>query len=111
MATLDTFSGQTALVCGASQGIGLAVSKILAEKGARLIGVARNLDRLKFSFNQLPNPAVHKCFSVDFSDINSVKIFIEQIISLNSSILINNSGGPLPNKAVSANHNDYLQLL
>jgi NAD(P)-dependent dehydrogenase (short-subunit alcohol dehydrogenase family) len=59
----ETFSGQTAIVCGASQGIGLAVSRILAEKGARVIGVARNLERLKFAFSQLPNPAVHKCFS------------------------------------------------
>jgi 3-oxoacyl-[acyl-carrier protein] reductase len=105
----ETFSGQTAIVCGASQGIGFAVAKILAEKGARVIGVARNLDRLKFAFAQFPNPAVHKCFSVDFADLVSVKKFLEQVISLNSLILVNNSGGPLPNKALSANHNDHLQ--
>jgi 3-oxoacyl-[acyl-carrier protein] reductase len=105
----ETFSGQTAIVCGASQGIGLAVSRILAEKGARVIGVARNLERLKFAFSQLPNPAVHKCFSVDFANINSVKRLNEQIISLNLSILVNNSGGPQPNKALSAYLDEYLQ--
>jgi 3-oxoacyl-[acyl-carrier protein] reductase len=109
MATLDTFSGQTALVCGASQGIGLAVSKFLAEKGARVIGVARNLERLKFSFADFPNPAVHKCFSADFADINSVKHLIEQVISLHVSILVNNSGGPTPNKALSATLEQYHQ--
>ena len=39
-------AGQTAVIVGASSGIGLASARALAARGARVIGVARNRDRL-----------------------------------------------------------------
>ncbi|MFL2499147.1 MAG: SDR family NAD(P)-dependent oxidoreductase, partial [Candidatus Thalassarchaeum sp.] len=45
----DSLEGQTALVCGASKGIGRACALMLARAGARVIACARsqrNLDSL-----------------------------------------------------------------
>ena len=39
--------GKTALVTGASQGIGEAIAKLLAKQGARVVLAARNEEKLK----------------------------------------------------------------
>ena len=43
-----SLEGKQALVCGASQGIGLATAKELAGLGARVTLLARNEERLVF---------------------------------------------------------------
>ena len=46
-------TNKTALVCGASQGLGLAVGKELALLGATVILLARNENKLKDALKQL----------------------------------------------------------
>ncbi|KAL8866091.1 MAG: hypothetical protein Q9174_006498 [Haloplaca sp. 1 TL-2023] len=39
--------GQTVIVTGASQGMGRSVARLLAQKGANVVLVARNIERLE----------------------------------------------------------------
>jgi len=42
-----TLTGKTALVAGASRGIGLAIAQGLADAGAHVVLAARSLDKLE----------------------------------------------------------------
>jgi len=48
-----SLKGKKALVCGSSQGIGLAVAQELASLGAQCVLLARNEDRLKAALQTL----------------------------------------------------------
>ncbi|MBX2993696.1 MAG: SDR family oxidoreductase [Bdellovibrionaceae bacterium] len=86
--------GHKALVCGASQGIGEATALLLAERGAQVVLLARNVDRLHELCARLPGKG-HEVLTADLADLESLKIHvIPKISKMGISILINNSGGP-----------------
>ena len=87
-------SGKHALVCGASQGIGLAAAQQLAGLGARVTLLARNLDRLNEALSSLPGEG-HAVAVADFQRPDEVKRVAKDIVEAHDvHILINNSGGP-----------------
>lgn len=92
-----SLSGKNAVVCGSSQGIGLAVAKELAALGATCILFARNGPALQQAVNGL-NTAYHQhhtFHAVDFTDVEKTTALINEIVSQTTvHILINNSGGP-----------------
>ena len=49
-------SGRTALVCGASSGLGLASAEALAEEGANVVLFARRTDQLEEFVKALARP-------------------------------------------------------
>jgi 3-oxoacyl-[acyl-carrier protein] reductase len=53
MSTLISLSGQSILITGAGQGIGLALSKLAIELGASVGGVDVNADNLRTAAAQL----------------------------------------------------------
>lgn len=86
--------GKRALVCGASQGIGEATAKLLAARGAQVVLLARNADRLQKLAAELPGSG-HRFVTADLSDLAHLqKEVVPEIEKFECDILVNNSGGP-----------------
>lgn len=104
-------SGKTALVCGASQGIGAAIAKGLAEQGATLVLLARSKDKLEALKAELPNSNKHHIIVRDVSDRNSLKEAVEKQIEEHGpiQILVNNTGGPKPGLITEAREEEFLE--
>ena len=95
MSTPLNFSGKTALIMGASRGIGLATAELFSELGATVVLVARSTESLK----KVTQKIVQKggtafAFSCDVSKYSSVNAAVEYCISQTGQIdfLINNAG-------------------
>lgn len=79
-------SPRTAVVTGASSGIGEATAYRLAEEGFELVLGARRLDRLR----EVAAKCGAKAYELDVTDKSSIRAFCERIESCN--VLINNAG-------------------
>ena len=102
---------KTALVCGSSQGIGLAIAKELAKAGTNIILLARNSEKLESIIKILSSNSTqkHTFYTADFSDNSEVKNTVEMITSQHHiDILVNNTGGPPAGKAHEADIDAYL---
>lgn len=92
-----SIAGKFAVICGSTQGIGLAAAKELAALGAHCILIARNEGALVAAVSELSKAKdqQHHYAIADFSDPQQVKKAIEGIVSdTKVEILVNNSGGP-----------------
>jgi 3-oxoacyl-[acyl-carrier protein] reductase len=91
-------TGKRAMVCGSTQGIGLASAKALAELGAEIILVARNEEGLKKVLPDLDNSKGqnHDFICADFDNHPQLSIAIAAYMHKSKPvhILVNNSGGP-----------------
>lgn len=100
-------SGKNALVCGSTQGIGLAAAQELALLGANVTLLARNREKLDLALLGLDTNKnqTHSILLADFSDNNQVK----SIVATNNEfhILINNTGGPPGGKAIEADLEEF----
>jgi len=82
--------GKTAVVTGASSGIGAATAQALAQAGYQLWLGARRLDRLR----EVAEPLGATALSLDVTDAQSVAAFTQQLPSV-VHLLVNNAGGAL----------------
>ena len=92
-----SLKNKNAIICGSTQGIGLAIAKELAKLGANCILLARNEDALKKALLSLEKPYSqrHKYLVADFADAEKVKTVVESVVAASPvHILINNTGGP-----------------
>ena len=92
-----SLTDKTAVVCGSSQGIGLAIAKELALLGATCILLARNTESLQQAVVQLATPMnqQHRYAVADFTDTELVRHAIKTIVTQQPiEILISNTGGP-----------------
>ena len=107
-----SLKGKTAVICGSTQGIGLAVAKELAQLGANCILLARNKDALLKAVSSLNNllNQHHSYFVADFADTSQVRKVIESITKTTKvHILVNNTGGPPGGQITDANETAFLQ--
>ncbi|GGB93001.1 SDR family oxidoreductase [Dyadobacter sediminis] len=106
-------TGKTALVCGSTQGIGLATAVELALMGANVTLVARNEEKLRKAVETLDTSAsqLHRYVVADFSDNENVKDAIENYLRLcpEVHILINNTGGPAGGPVIEAETDQFLK--
>jgi len=93
-------SGRTALVCGASSGLGLASAEALAEEGANLVLLARRADQLEENAARLGGISVVGDVREDADLEGAVSTAVECFGGLD--VLVWNSGGPPPGTAQDA---------
>ena len=79
---------KTAIVTGASKGVGLATVKRLSENGYKVIAVSRNLSKV----SELVSDNV-EVYSLDVTDSKAIEIFYEQYKDITLDLLVNNAGG------------------
>lgn len=84
--------GRTAIVCGASSGIGLAIAEALAEEGANVAMFARRRDVLEREADRIGALAVRG----DLTNPRHLKQLVEKTLEAFGAIdiLVNNGGGP-----------------
>ncbi|MCB0504128.1 MAG: SDR family oxidoreductase [Cyclobacteriaceae bacterium] len=100
--------GKNALVCGSTQGIGLASAQELALLGANVTLFARNKTSLEEAVVSLHRDGnqTHGYMVADFSDTQQVKNVVEK--NNHFHILVNNTGGPPGGKAIDADINEFI---
>jgi len=93
--TTKDISGLTALITGASAGIGEACAYMFAEKGANLILVARRKEKLESVrediIKRFPSVSV-RCETCDISDMKDIDSLFERLGDARVDILVNNAG-------------------
>jgi 3-oxoacyl-[acyl-carrier protein] reductase len=84
--------GRTAIVCGASSGMGLAVAEALAAEGANVAMFARRRDTLEREADRIGALAVRGDVTVPNDLVRLVERTVDAFGGVD--ILVNNSGGP-----------------
>ena len=103
---------KNAVVCGSTQGIGLAIAKELALLGASCTLIARNEEALKKVIGDLDTSlGQHHGFHIaDFSKPEEVRTMIEEHVKHHAvHILVNNTGGPPAGMIMDAKEEDFLR--
>ena len=106
-----SLEGKFAVVCGSTQGIGLAIAEELALLGANCTLIARNEDALKEAVHNLDIALrqQHNYLVADFSRPDEVGKVIRDHVSKNPvHILVNNSGGPQAGPIIEATEEAFL---
>jgi 3-oxoacyl-[acyl-carrier protein] reductase len=92
-------SGRTAIVCGASSGLGLASAEALAEEGANVTMLARRRDELELHANRIGALGVRG----DVTNVADLERTVERTVEAfgGIDIVVWNSGGPPGGPATS----------
>ena len=96
-------NGKKALVCGGSEGIGLASAQALAALGADVTLLARREATLLAALESL-HASGSQTHGRIVADVNALEPVLEQIRAAGFDMLINNSAGPAGGaRSLSAN--------
>src|SRR5262245_24683740 len=96
---------RTAVITGASSGIGAATARALAGEGCRTVLAARRLDRLEALATEIGGEAIE----LDVTDPDSVTSLAERVEACD--VLVNNAGGALGLGPVAeADESQWLQM-
>jgi len=93
----NALEGKTALICGASRGIGAATARIMAKAGANVILASRSEEQLNTLLSEISSlgEGNHQILVLDLEDTGSLAGRIQPILDQRPiHILVNNAGGP-----------------
>ena len=79
---------KTAIITGASKGVGYATVKLLSENGYRVIAVSRDLSKVSGLVSE--NVEVYQ---MDITSQSEIKKFYEKYSNITLDLLVNNAGG------------------
>lgn len=79
---------KTAIVTGASKGVGLATVKLLSESGYKVIAVSRDLSKVL----SLTSDSV-EAYRLDITNSEEIKRFYDKYKDITLDLLVNNAGG------------------
>ncbi len=105
MLNLD-LSGRRALVCGASQGIGAATARVLADCGAVVTLVSRSKEKLAARCEELPGHG-HDVLAMDLGNPDDLAEHMPKLAEGGYHILVHNSGGPPAGRAIDADPAEF----
>ncbi|WP_341207682.1 3-oxoacyl-[acyl-carrier-protein] reductase [uncultured Sphingomonas sp.] len=106
-------TGMTALVTGASGGIGSAIAKGLAAQGARLAVSGSNVAKLEAFLATLPGEG-HVAVPCDLSDAAAVDALVPQAVAAlggRIDVLVNNAGVTRDNLAMRMKDDEWDQVI
>ena len=99
-------SGRTALVTGASRGLGLSSARALSNAGVKVCLVSRSTDRLSIAAQELSNDC-------HLSDPSSIQTMLKEVKETFGcvDILVANAGGPPPGNFETTETEDFSEAL
>jgi NAD(P)-dependent dehydrogenase (short-subunit alcohol dehydrogenase family) len=111
---LFSLAGRSALVTGASAGLGTHFAQVLAAAGAQVWLAARRVDRLQaLQSGMRGRGARAECIALDVTDAASVRNAFDTMAAAGSlpDIVINNAGVGLGTPALATSEEDWDQVL
>lgn len=114
----DYLKGKTALITGATSGIGLAIAKAFLNTGANVIVTGRNMTKITKTLEILQTQRGQgfiKGYVLDVSDVDNIKRSFESIINnledKRIDILVNNAGIMDGDAFGNTNSNDFTNTI
>ena len=93
---IPDLTGRTAVVTGASSGIGLETAKALTARGARVIIAVRDEAKGRTAAAAMPGPGAAEVRLLDLASLDSVRAFAKAWDGGPIDLLINNAGVMIP---------------
>lgn len=105
--------GKTAVVTGASSGIGSAIAKELAEAGANVVLAARNGEKLATIAEEMNQKAKMLCVKIDVTKQKDVNFLAERAQQAFGSvdIYVNNAGMMGSSRVLEGDVSDWEQMI
>ena len=112
MTYITDFSGKTAFVTGGASGIGLGISKVLVERGARVVMADLRPDHIEDALAEFAGGAKSNAVSALQLDVTSREKYREAAARMKEEfggidILVNNAGVGLEGPILQATYADY----
>ncbi len=108
----QALEGKTALICGASRGIGAATARIMAKAGANVILASRSEGQLNSLLDELSHlgNGHHQALVMDLEDTEGIAECVQPLLDNGPiHILVNNAGGPPGGPLLNASVDELAQ--